>query len=299
MKVFYSEHFVLPLPPEHRFPMQKYALLKDRVVAARQELRADLLEAPAATDIEIERAHHADYVRRASRGELTHQELRRIGFPWSNQLIERERRVAGATIAACRAALEDGVAINIAGGTHHAASDYGAAYCIFNDGAVGARAMQAEGRVKRVVILDADVHQGDGTAAIFTDDLTVWTFSIHGSKNYPFHKQHSDLDIALDDYVEDALYLAKLEEGVWHSLEHSRAGLAIYVAGADPYSGDQLGRLAVSKEGLAKRDQIVLDACREAGLPVVITMAGGYARNINDIVDIHFQTVCIASKRQC
>jgi acetoin utilization deacetylase AcuC-like enzyme len=297
MKIFYSNQFVLPLPAGHRFPMQKYALLQQRVVATKLVAADDLCEAPVATDAEIERAHDDSYLRRVVGGELTAPELRRIGFPWSSQVVARERRVAGATIAACRAALADGAAVNIAGGTHHAFRDYGAGYCVFNDGAIAARTMQAEGRARRVVIIDTDVHQGDGTAAILAEDRSIFTFSIHGARNYPFYKQQSDLDIALDDGVDDATYLTMLEEGVRYALALARADLAIYVAGADPYLDDQLGRLSVSKAGLAERDQIVLAACRAAGLPLAITMGGGYARTVEDIVDIHFQTICAAAEQ--
>jgi acetoin utilization deacetylase AcuC-like enzyme len=295
LKIFYTDHFVLPLPPEHRFPMTKYRLLRERVEA---ELVPPcvLLEPAAATDPQILRCHHPDYVQRVKNGLLTDKEIRRIGFPWSPQMVERSRRSSGATIAACRAALQDGAAVNLAGGTHHAYPDHGEGYCLFNDSAIAARSMQDEGHARRVVILDCDVHQGNGTAAILAGDPTVFTFSIHGAKNFPFHKESSSLDIALDDDADDDIYLDALERGLREAIAQADADLAIYLAGADPFSGDKLGRLKVSKAGLAQRDRLVFDHCQRAGLPVAVTMAGGYAANVEDIVDIHAQTVYIAAE---
>jgi acetoin utilization deacetylase AcuC-like enzyme len=220
--------------------------------------------------------------------------MRRIGFPWSPAMVERSRRSSGATIEACRAALAEGVAANLAGGTHHAFAEHGEGYCIFNDSAVAARAMQAEGRVQRVLILDCDVHQGNGTAAILQGDDTIFTFSIHGANNFPFRKQKSDLDIDLPDRTSDDAYLDALEGGVIASLERARPELVIYLAGADPYFDDRLGRLALTKGGLAERDRLVFHYCRRVGLPITITMAGGYARRISDTVDIQFQTLVLA-----
>lgn len=293
MKVFYCDHFVLPLPPEHRFPMAKYRLLRERVEA---ELTppCELVEPHPASDTQILRCHHLDYLERAKAGALTEKEMRRIGFPWSPLMIERSRRSSGGTIGACRVALQEGVAVNLAGGTHHAYPDHGEGYCLFNDSAIAARAMQAENRVKRVLIIDCDVHQGNGTAAVFANDPTVFTFSIHGAKNFPFHKENSDLDIAMEDEAGDEVYLDALENGLRDSIQRSGADLAIYLAGADPFEGDRLGRLKMSKTGLAERDRLVLDYCRRAGMPVAVAMAGGYAEEVTDIVDIHFQTVCAA-----
>ncbi|MCI0396771.1 MAG: histone deacetylase [Chloroflexi bacterium] len=298
MKIFSHDRFLLPLPAGHRFPASKYALLRERIAAAGLVPPENLLVAPAATDEEITRAHDPDYLRRVKEGLLTPQEVRRIGFPWSPQMVERSLRSAGSTIAAGRAALADGLAINLGGGTHHAGRDYGQGFCVFNDSAVAARAMQAEGRANRVVILDCDVHQGNGTAELFAGDPTVFTYSIHAANNFPFHKARSDLDVPLADDADDAIYLDALERSVPQALELAQAGgpvgLAIYLAGADPYAGDRLGRLAVTKRGLAQRDRFVLSQCRAAGIPVVITMAGGYGRQVDDTVDIHFETVRIA-----
>src|SRR3712207_1923894 len=217
--------------------------------------------------------------------------MRRIGFPWSQRMVERSRRASGGTLGACLAALEDGFAANLAGGTHHAFTDRGEGYCVLNDSAIAARAVQAEGLVERVVIVDTDVHQGNGTAAILRGDPSVFTFSIHGAKNFPFRKEESDLDAALPDRADDGEFLEALEEGLEEALDASRAELAIYLAGADPYEDDRLGRLSVSKEGLAERDRLVLETCRERGIPVAVTMAGGYARKVEDTVGIHFRSV--------
>ena len=295
MKVFHCDQFVYPLPPGHRFPAQKYALLHAQV--AESLTPPVVLRVPdAASDEQLLRAHDAEYLAKVADGTLSEREVRRIGLPWSPELVERSRRSVGGTMEACRAALTDGIAISLSGGTHHAFADHGEGFCIFNDCAVTARTMQAEERVRRIVIIDCDVHQGNGTAAILADDPTVFTFSIHGAKNFPFHKERSDLDVELADRVDDATYLAALTAGMDAALAAARADLAIYLAGADPFVGDALGRLALSKAGLAERDRLVLDRCRRAGLPVAVVMAGGYARQIQDTVDIHLETVrlCIA-----
>ncbi len=291
MKAFYHDHFYFPLPEGHRFPMRKYSLLRKAVLADGLIPPENLIIPAPASDEQILHVHTADYLERVKTGELSTKETRRIGFPWSPQLVERSRRSVGGTIAACRSALIDGVAVNLAGGTHHAYPDHGEGFCVFNDSAVAARVVQAEGRVKRVVILDCDVHQGNGTAAVFKDDPSVFTFSIHGANNFPFHKENSDLDVALEDGTGDDFYLEVLESGVRKALDFAQADLAIYISGADPYLGDRLGRLALTKSGLAKRDRIVFEACWRAGIPQATVMAGGYSKDINDTVDIHFQTV--------
>ncbi|MBI1281749.1 MAG: histone deacetylase [Anaerolineaceae bacterium] len=298
LKCYYTDHFVLPLPADHRFPMPKYSRLRERV-ETEDIVRPDDLRIPeAATDEQILRAHDADYLEKVKTGTLTAKEIRRIGFPWTPEMVERSRRSSGATIAACRSALTDGFAANLAGGTHHAFRDHGEGYCVFNDSAIAARAMQAEGRARRLVILDCDVHQGNGTAAILKGDSTIYTFSIHGEKNFPYHKEQSDLDIELLDGTSDRVYLDMLEEGVQRALALSHADLAIYLAGADPYEGDRLGRLKLTKSGLRHRDEMVLELCKARGLPVAITMAGGYARNVEDIADIHLTTIKVASRLQ-
>jgi len=293
VRAFYCDHFVLPLPEGHRFPMEKYTLLRERVSALGDD---DLLVPDAADDARLRRVHDAGYVHRVTRGVLSRDEVRRIGFPWSPGLVERSRRSVGGTLAAARAALQDGVAANLAGGTHHAFPDRGEGFCVFNDVAVAIRAVQAEGSVRRVAVLDLDVHQGNGTAAIFRDDDTVFTLSVHGANNFPFRKERSDLDLELPDGSGDDEYLEAVERGVPSALMGG-ADLAFYVAGADPYEGDRLGRLAVTKEGLVDRDRLVFDLCSEAGVPVAVVMSGGYARNVGDTVDIHFATVREASRR--
>jgi acetoin utilization deacetylase AcuC-like enzyme len=296
VKAFYTDQFVLPLPPGHRFPMAKYALLRHRVAESGLVRPGDLLVPDPATDEELGRAHDPEYVRRVQAGALTEAEVRRIGFPWSPGMVERSRRSSGATILACRAALADGVAVNLAGGTHHAFRDAGEGYCVFNDSAVAARAMQAEGRVRRVAVIDTDVHQGNGTVAVFRGDPTVFTFSIHGAKNFPLRKEQSDLDVPLPDGTGDAAYLEALDAGLREALARARADLVIFLSGADPYLDDKLGRLKLTKEGLAERDRLVLRRCRAAGLPVAVTMGGGYARRVEDTADIHFQTVRLAAE---
>ncbi|HYG64963.1 MAG TPA: histone deacetylase [Thermoanaerobaculia bacterium] len=298
MRAFYCDEFVLPLPEGHRFPMEKYRLLRQGVLERGLVAPEDLRVPVAATDEEILRVHEPVYLERVGAGTLERAEVRRIGFPWSPAMVERSRRSAGGTLAACREALENGSAVNLAGGTHHAFRDRGEGYCVFNDAAIAARAMQAEGRVERVVVLDCDVHQGNGTAAIFQDDPTVFTFSIHGRHNFPFHKERSDLDVELEDGTGDEEYLANLSQGLERvfAAGAAEAGLAIYVSGADPHQGDRLGRLALSRAGLLARDRLVFEACRRCGLPVAVVMAGGYNREVSETVEIHLQTVAEARR---
>jgi acetoin utilization deacetylase AcuC-like enzyme len=290
VRIFYSDHFVLPLPPGHRFPMSKYARLRERVLHS-ADFGGSCAVPDAATETEILRAHDAGYLQRVLDGTLSAAEQRAIGFPWTPQMVERSRRSSGATLAACRAALADGTAANLAGGTHHAFRGRGEGYCVFNDSAIAARTLQAEGLVQRVLVIDCDVHQGNGTASIFRDDPDVFTFSIHAANNFPFAKEASDLDVELPDDTGDAAYLAALRGGLTEAMSRARADLAIYLAGADPYHDDRLGRLALSRQGLLDRDRLVFEACASARLPVAVTMAGGYARDIEDTVDIHYATI--------
>jgi acetoin utilization deacetylase AcuC-like enzyme len=295
MRVYFSDHLLVPLPTGHRFPMPKYARLHQRVAEAGLP-DLELCISSLASDEQLLRVHTQDYLRRVVQGELSEREQRRIGFPWSPQLVVRSRCSVGGTIDACRAALEDGLSANLAGGTHHAYPDHGEGYCVFNDVAVAARALQAEGRARRIVILDCDVHQGNGTAAIFAGDPSVFTFSVHGAKNFPFHKEQGNLDIALPDASGDQVFLEAVRLGVAQAVEQADADLAIYIAGADPFEGDRLGRLAMTKPGLEQRDRWVLEHCWRKGLPVAIVMGGGYADQVEDVVDIHFQTVRIAAE---
>jgi acetoin utilization deacetylase AcuC-like enzyme len=296
MKAWYSHQFVLPLPSGHRFPMAKYQRLHERLLEDATRGTLELLEPPPATREDLLRVHDAAYVQRVFDGQLSAAEQRRIGFPWSPAMVERSCHASGATIAALVAAASgDGIAVNLAGGTHHAFADHGAGYCVFNDSVVAARHAQARGLVRRVLIVDLDVHQGNGTAALCRGDDSLFAFSIHGARNYPAVKVDGDLDIALPDGSDDAQYLDALAAHLPLAIERSQADAVIYLAGADPFHGDRLGYLALSKAGLAERDRQVIRACRRHGLPLAITMAGGYAEDVEDIVDIHQATVRIAA----
>jgi acetoin utilization deacetylase AcuC-like enzyme len=297
MLAYTSDLFVLPLPAGHRFPMHKYRLLRERAEA--QVPGIELAQAPLASAGELALAHTPGYIDAVTQGTLSPAQQREIGFPWSERMVERARRSVGATIAAARTALAQGVAANLAGGTHHASSDKGSGYCVFNDVAVAARLMQAEWHRRhrtllRVLVVDLDVHQGNGTAAIFADDPTVFTFSMHGARNFPFRKERSDLDVELPDGCADAAYLDALDRGlasVWHAHREALPGIAFYLAGADPHEGDRLGRLKVSAAGLAERDRRVLAVLRERRIPVAMSMAGGYGKLIDDTVAVQLATL--------
>jgi acetoin utilization deacetylase AcuC-like enzyme len=291
---FYSDHFVLPLPPGHRFPMSKYRALRERVAAELPAVR--LAEPDAASPGELALAHDPDYIDRVLGGRLDAREQRVIGFPWSPPMVERSRRSTGATIAACRQAFADGVAVNLAGGTHHAHRDHGQGYCVFNDAAVAARLMQAErGRTRRapldVAIVDLDVHQGNGTATILAHDPSVFTLSIHGAGNFPFRKAASDLDVGLPEGTGDDAYLDALDDALAQMLTRFAPGLLIYVSGADAHEGDRLGKLRLSREGLRERDRRVFALAERLGVPIAVTMAGGYGHDIAVTVDVHVNTV--------
>ena len=294
MKIFYTDTFAIPLPDNHSFPVSKYALLREKIMAAGVVQPDDLKIPEPAGDDDILRAHDPDYWQRLRNGELTQKEIRRVGLPWSPEIVIRTRHSAGATIEACRAALKDGISVNLGGGTHHASRDRGQGYCWLNDSAIAARAIQAENLARRILIIDCDVHQGNGTAAILKNDPTVFTFSIHGKNNFPLHKESGDLDIALPDGAGDRLYLEALERGLDRAVSAAAAQLVIYLAGADPFQKDRFGRMSLTQEGLERRDRLVFQHCRAAGLPVAVTMAGGYAREVQDTVDIHFQTLLAA-----
>lgn len=296
MLAYYADEFVLPLPPDHRFPMRKYRMLRDGVAASVTGL--ELCGAPRADDADLLRAHTADYVRQVSAGQLDAARQREIGFPWSVEMVERSRRSAGASIAACRAALADGIAVNLAGGTHHAYADKGGGFCDFNDAAIAARALQAEGRVARVAVFDLDVHQGNGTASILAGDPSIFTLSLHGEKNYPFRKEASDLDVGLPDGCGDEAYLQALQQAIETLSQRFSPQLIIYLAGADPHEGDRLGRLKLTLGGLARRDALVFDYALARRLPVAVAMAGGYGRQIEDTVAVHVQTVALAAQYQ-
>lgn len=303
MKAYYSDHFVLPLPAGHRFPMEKYRMLRESV--ERELPHVQLVEAPAATAGELALVHRPCYVEAVFNGTLDAAAQREIGFPWSPAMAERSRRSVGATVAAARTAMIEGVCAQLAGGTHHAYADRGSGFCVFNDAAVAARVAQMEwarrpGRPSlQVCVVDLDVHQGNGTAAIFQNDASVLTLSLHGERNFPFRKERSDRDVDLPDGCGDDAYL----DALLHSLHWARASLAaseavlvLYVAGADPHADDRLGRLGLSLEGLGHRDALVLDWCEAQGWPVAVSMAGGYGRSIATTVAVHTQTLRLCAQ---
>jgi len=299
---YYASQFVLNLPEGHRFPMAKYALLRDRVAQALPDVA--LHEAQPASEGELALVHTPHYIDAVLNGSLTPAEQREIGFPWTPAMAERARRSVGATLQACRAALGgQGVAANLAGGTHHAYAHKGSGFCVFNDVAVSARAMQAEWarqgpghrlRPLRVAIIDLDVHQGNGTAHVFQGDDTVFTLSVHGAKNFPFRKEASDCDIELPDGCTDAPYLEAVEQGLLALESRFEPGLVIYLAGADPHEGDRLGRLKVSADGLEARDRRVFDWAWQRRVPLVMTMAGGYGHDLASTVGVQLNSYRVA-----
>ncbi|MBL9077820.1 MAG: histone deacetylase [Planctomycetes bacterium] len=291
MQVYYSDPFGFPLPPGHAFPLVKYALLRERIERWPAATGVQPLLAPRVARDELERVHDAGYLDAFAAGRLDAEHMRRIGFPWSEALVERTWRSCGGTVAAARAALRDGAAVHLAGGTHHARRDRGAGYCVVNDVAVAARVVQREAGIGRVLVVDTDVHQGDGTAAIFAGDDSVFTFSIHGEQNFPAAKAQSDLDIALPSGTGDDEYLARLEAGLAVAFARAQPGFVCWLSGADPFAGDRFGRLRLGKAGLAERDRRVTAAIRAHGVPSVTVMGGGYARDVTDTVDVYEATV--------
>lgn len=290
-----SAKYTFHLPEGHRFPISKYALLRERVLAE-GSVRPEHMHDPARVSRdELLLVHTADYVDRFTNGLLTREEERRLGFPWSEALVERSYRAAGGTLEAARFAVEHGLAMNLAGGTHHAFPDHGEGFCVFNDVAVAIRVLQRERRIERAAIVDLDVHQGNGTHAVFAADDRVFTFSMHGGRNYPFHKVAGRLDIELEDGTEDDAYLELLTDALPRVLAEAQPDLVVYLAGADAHEDDRLGRLSMTFDGLARRDAFVLDQCREVGLPVVVTIAGGYGQPIDGTVAIHATTARIAA----
>ena len=307
MHAFYADNFVLPLPAGHRFPMRKYSLLRERVVSELPAVQLD--QAPAASQGELALVHTPAYIQAIMQGTLPALEQREIGFPWSPGMAERACRSAGATVAAARRALgllagarPKGIAANLAGGTHHAYAHKGGGFCVFNDSAVAARLMQAEwARLHRqaraplqVAVIDLDVHQGNGTASIFSSDPSVFTLSLHGEKNFPFRKEASDLDVELPDGCVDAPYLQALEQALDELDRRFTPGLILYLAGADPFEGDRLGRLALSFDGLEARDRRVFDWAWQRRIPLAFSMAGGYGVDIDETVQVQMNTYRVA-----
>ena len=296
MKAFYADHYVLPLPAGHRFPMEKYGKLRDLVA---QLDGIQLENAPTVTDTQILYAHDPAYLIKVLQGTLSANEQREIGFPWSIQMVERSRRSAGATLAAAKLAFTEGLAANLAGGTHHAYRNKGSGFCVFNDSAIAARAIQKEiSPHLKVAIVDLDVHQGNGTASILEHDPSIFTLSIHGENNFPFSKEISDLDIGLPDETGDEAYLAALHKGLEILDASFKPNLIIYLAGADPHEGDRLGKLSVSKDGMLQRDECVFQYGLDRQIPIAFSMAGGYGKEIQSTVDVHFQTIQTALRYQ-
>lgn len=290
MKAYYTDHFVLPLPDGHRFPMEKYRLLRDYVS---KTAGIELLEPRAASNMDLLRVHTEDYIQAVSGGQLTNAQIREIGFPWSEEMVERSRRSAGATIEACLSAMKEGVSVNLAGGTHHAYADKGSGFCVFNDAAVAAKYVQNI-KPTSVAIIDLDVHQGNGTAELLGQDPNCFTLSLHGEKNFPFRKEASHLDWGLIDGTSDQEYLDILNQALEYLEARFTPELIIYLAGADPHEGDRLGRLKLTTEGMANRDRMVLDFANGHQCPIAIAMAGGYGHDIQTTVSVHAQTIQLA-----
>ncbi len=293
MLVFYSPRYYADIGEGHVFPIRKFELVRERLLREGTLAASEIIEPYPAAIEDVLLVHTEDYVTRLRAGALTERELKRLGLPWSKALVRRSFLATSGTIGAARAALSDGVASNLAGGTHHAFADRGEGFCVLNDVAVAARVLLRDGLVRRAAVVDLDVHQGNGTATIFETDASVYTFSMHGAKNYPIFKARSTLDVELPDGTGDDEYLRTLAEHLPRVFAH-RPDIIFYLGGADPYAGDKLGRLSLSIPGLRARDEFVLSECRTRSVPVVTVMSGGYAADINDTVEIHCNTIRVA-----
>jgi acetoin utilization deacetylase AcuC-like enzyme len=283
-----------PLPPGHRFPLPKYRLLREAV--ERDGLGEVCASAAAPWEL-LARVHDRGYLDRVRRGALTPREERALGLPWSAELVERGRRSTYGTVHAARDALGGGLGMNLGGGTHHAARAQGRGYCLFNDVVVAVAALRAQAGLRRALVVDCDVHQGDGTAELLAGDPASFTLSLHGGANYPFRRATSDLDVDLPTGTGDDAYLAALEDALAVALPAARPELVFFLAGADPWEGDRLGRLALTKAGLRARDALVLDAAERAGAPVCVVLAGGYAPDVADTVEINLATARAVAAR--
>jgi len=290
MRVFYTPRYYADIGESHVFPIRKFELVRDRLLSDGTLGEKDLIEPAPATLAAVLMVHTEDYVSRLCKGTLTSAEIRRLGLPWSTSLVQRSFYAVGGTIGAARWALANGIGANLAGGTHHAFADRGEGFCVLNDVAIAIRVLMREGFIRRATIVDCDVHQGNGTATIFAAEPAVFTFSMHGAKNYPLFKAHSSLDVELPDDTGDVVYLNTLAHSLPLLFEHE-PDIVFYLAGADPYKGDKLGRLAVSLAGLRERDEYVLKSCDEREVPVVTVMSGGYGENLSDTVEIHCNTI--------
>ncbi|MDQ3800234.1 MAG: histone deacetylase [Acidobacteriota bacterium] len=295
-RIFYSPHYYADIGEGHVFPIKKFELVRDKLLAEGTLREEEISEPQPAAVEDVLLVHTEDYVTRLVKGELTAKEIRRLGLPWSKSLVRRSFLATSGTINAARHALAtNGAASNLAGGTHHAFPDRGEGFCVLNDVAVAVRVLQKEKLAEKFLIVDCDVHQGNGTAFIFQNDAEVFTFSMHGAKNYPLHKEQSTLDLELPDGTGDAEFLAILHEALPRIFLHN-PDLVFYLGGADPFEKDKLGRLKLTKEGLRRRDEMVLEFAREREVPIVTTMSGGYALDINDTVEIHSNTIRAVKK---
>jgi len=290
MQVFYTPRYYADIGPGHVFPIRKFELVRDKLLAEGTMEPAELIEPSPAPLEDVLLVHTSDYVSRLCSGELTVKEIRRLGLPWSESLVQRSFYAVGGTLAATRASLADGYSSNLAGGTHHSFSDRGEGFCVLNDVAIAIRAMRARKLIQRAAIVDCDVHQGNGTATIFAGDNDTFTFSIHGANNYPLFKAQSTLDVELPDGTSDTEYLKTLARHL-PAVFADDPEIVFYLAGADPFKGDKLGRLALSIDGLRKRDAYVLRECYEREVPIVTVMSGGYGKDINDTIEIHCNTI--------
>ena len=290
MQVFYTPRYYAEIGQGHIFPIRKFELVRDKLLNE-GTLRHDEIVEPSPAPLEdVLLVHTEDYVSRLCNGELTTKEIRRLGLPWSESLVRRSFYAVGGTLAATAAALADGYSSNLAGGTHHSFADRGEGFCVLNDVAITIRAMRARKLIQRAAIVDCDVHQGNGTATIFSGDAATFTFSMHGANNYPLFKAHSTLDVELPDGTGDAAYLETLATQLPRVFE-SEPDIVFYLAGADPYEKDKLGRLGLTIDGLRERDEYVLRECYEREVPIVTVMSGGYGKEIDDTVEIHCNTI--------
>ena len=290
MQVFYTPHYYAEIGEGHVFPIRKFELVRERLLAEGTLDSSEIVEPSPAQLEDVLLVHTEDYVSRLCNGQLTTKELRRLGLPWSESLVRRSFYAVGGTIAATSAALAKGYGSNLAGGTHHSFADRGEGFCVLNDVAIGIRAMRVRNRIRRAAIVDCDVHQGNGTATIFAGDSETFTFSMHGANNYPLFNPQSTLDVELPDGTEDDEYLETLERHLPAVFAHDPE-IVFYLAGADPFAKDKLGRLALSIDGLRARDRYVLSGCYQREVPVVTVMSGGYGKDINDTIEIHCNTI--------
>ncbi|HSE17282.1 MAG TPA: histone deacetylase [Pyrinomonadaceae bacterium] len=290
MQVFYTPRYYAEIGEGHVFPIRKFQMVRDRLIAEGTLDPAELIEPSPAPLEDVLLVHTEDYVSRLCTGQLTPKEIRRLGLPWSESLVRRSFYAVGGTLAATHAALTQGYGSNLAGGTHHSFADRGEGFCVLNDVAIAIRAMRARNTIRRAAIVDCDVHQGNGTATIFAGDTETFTFSIHGANNYPLFKAQSTLDIELVDGTQDAEYLETLAHHLPSVFAHE-PDIVFYLAGADPFARDKLGRLALSLDGLRERDACVLRECYEREVPIVTVMSGGYGKDINDTIEIHCNTI--------